>query len=153
MSKVINDVERARGTLSETLACFFATHSRYFSSSAVLVVTNWRMTLGSAVFLPLIIWPVAKLGRRIRRSAASSQSKLAEFSQILQETLSGNRVEKAFGMERFEITRFRAAARRLLRENMRWIRSVVFTSPLMDMLTPIVIVPVVLYARARSNMS
>ena len=148
MSTVINDVERARGTLSETLALFFRYVFTLFFLVSVLLVTNWRMTVGSAVFLPLIIWPVTKLGRRIRRSATASQSKLAELSQILQETLSGNRVVKAFGMERFEITRFRVAALRLLRENMRWIRSVVFTSPLMDMLTPIVIVPVVLYARS-----
>ncbi len=148
MSTVINDVERARSTLSETLAMFFRYSFTLFFLIAVLVLTSWRMALGSAIFLPMIIWPVAKLGRRIRRSVASSQSRLAELSQILQETLSGNRVVKAFGMERFEITRFHAAARRLLRENMRWIRSFVVTSPLMDMLTPIVIVPVVLYARS-----
>jgi subfamily B ATP-binding cassette protein MsbA len=148
MSTVINDVERARSTLSETLATFFRYSFTLFFLIAVLLVTSWEMALGSAIFLPMIIWPVAKLGRRIRRSVASSQSRLAELSQILQETLSGNRVVKAFGMERFEITRFRAAARRLLRENMRWIRSFVVTSPLMDMLTPIVIVPVVLYARS-----
>ena len=148
MSTVINDVERARSTLSETLAMFFRYSFTLFFLIAVLLVTSWQMALGSAIFLPMIIWPVAKLGRRIRRSVASSQSRLAELSQILQETLSGNRVVKAFGMERFEITRFRAAARRLLRENMRWIRSFVVTSPLMDMLTPIVIVPVVLYARS-----
>ena len=52
-------------------------------------------------------------------------------------------------MERFEIGRFREAARRLMRENMRWIRHMVLTSPLMDMLTPIVVVPLVLYARSQ----
>ena len=77
----------------------------------------------------------------------SSQSRLGELNQILQETLSGNRVVKAFGMERFEVKRFHEAARRLMRENMRWIRYIVLTSPLMDILTPIVVVPLVLYGR------
>ena len=51
----------------------------------------------------MVLLPVSKLGRRIRRSMESSQSRLGELNQILQETLSGNRVVKAFGMERFEI--------------------------------------------------
>jgi subfamily B ATP-binding cassette protein MsbA len=72
---------------------------------------------------------------------------LGELSQILQETLSGNRVVKAFGMEGFEIARFRQRARWLFDENMRWIRSFVITSPLMDILSAVVIAIVLLYAR------
>ena len=117
MSAVINDVERARGTLSETLALFFRYIFTLFFLVGVLLLTNWRMTLGSAIFLPLVLWPVSKLGRRIRRSVAVQPVATGRTSQILQETLSGNRVVKAFGMERFEIARFRergppAAARK-----------------------------------------
>ena len=107
----------------------------------VLLLTNWKMALVSAIFVPMVLLPVRKLGRRIRRSVESSQSRLGELSQILQETLSGNRVVKAFGMERFEIGRFHEAARRLLRENMRWIRLMLLTSPLMDILSAVVVVP------------
>jgi len=147
MSAVVNDVDRARSTLSDTLASFFQFLFTFISLAAILVVTNWRMTLASAVYIPMVLLPVSKLGRRIRRSVESSQSRLGELNQILQETLSGNRVVKAFGMERFEVKRFHEAARRLMRENMRWIRHIVLTSPLMDILTPIVVVPLVLYGR------
>jgi ATP-binding cassette, subfamily B, bacterial MsbA len=78
----------------------------------------------------------------------SSQSRLGELTQILQETFAGNRVVKAFGMERFEIGRFQIAASRLLRENMRWIRAQMITPPLMDVLSAFVVVPVLLYARS-----
>ena len=54
--------------------------------------------------------PVNKFGRKIRRSAENSQSRLGDLSQILQETVSGNRVVKAFGMEQFEIRKFREAS-------------------------------------------
>ena len=92
---------------------------------------------------------MAKLGRRVRRAVESSQSRLGELTQILQETFSGNRVVKAFGMECFEIGRFRDAARRLLRDNLRAARFVVLTSPLMDVLTAVVVVLVLLYARGQ----
>jgi subfamily B ATP-binding cassette protein MsbA len=55
-------------------------------------------------------------------------------------------------MEDFEIGKFRDAARRLFRENMRWIRAAVATSPLMDLLGAIVIVLVLMYARIQIKM-
>jgi subfamily B ATP-binding cassette protein MsbA len=101
------------------------------------------------VLVPLVVWPVGRLGRRVRRSVESGQSRLGEITQILQETFSGNRVVKAFGMESFEVGRFRDAARRLLRDNVRAVRFVVVTSPLMDVLTAVVIALVLLYARGQ----
>ncbi len=65
----------------------------------------------------------------------------------MHETVSGNRVVKAFGMEGFEIRKFREAARGLLRENMRWIRALAATSPLMDLLGAVVIAMILLFAR------
>jgi ATP-binding cassette, subfamily B, bacterial MsbA len=147
MSTVINDVERVRTALSQTLATFFQYSFTLFFLVAVLLIVNWKMALGSAVFVPLVLWPVRKLGPRVRRSIQSSQARLGELSQILQETLVGNRVVKAFGMERFEVERFRAGARRLLRENTRWIRWALLSSPLMDVLSAVVIVLVLFYAR------
>jgi subfamily B ATP-binding cassette protein MsbA len=147
MSTVINDVERVRTTLSETLAAFFQQSFTLFFLVLVLLVVNWKLALGSMILVPPVLWPVRKLGPRIRRSVESSQRQLGELSQILQETLSGNRVVKAFGMEQFEIDRFRSASRKLLGATMRWIRLAVLSSPLMDVLSSVVIILFLLYAR------
>ena len=147
MSAVINDVERARPALSEYLADVFRQAFLFVAFVTVLLSSDWRMALGCAVFLPMIVWPVGKLGRNIRHSVQSSQTKLGELNQILQETVGGNRIVKAFGMEDFEIRKFSGAAMRLLRETMRWVRAQVVTSPLMDMLQPVVIALLLLYAR------
>ena len=149
MSTVINDVERVRSVLSETIATFFRLVFTLFFLTIVLLVISWKMTIFSLLYVPLVLWPVRGFGRRIRRSVESSQTRLGELSQILQETLSGNRVVKAFGMERFEVERFRIAARRLLRDNLRWIRASVVTSPLMDLLAAVVIALLLLYARGQ----
>lgn len=146
-STVINDVERTRVALSEYLADLFQKGFTFLVFVCVLLVVNWKMALGAALLLPLVILPVNKFGRKIRRSVETSQSRLGDLSQILQETVSGNRVVKAFGMEPFEIRKFREASRRLLRENMRWVRAGVITSPLMDLLGAIVIPLLLLYAR------
>ena len=147
ISTVINDVERVRITLSESLSLVFRYIFTLFFLVVVLILTSWQMAVASAVLLPVVLFPVRKLGKRIRRSTETSQAHLGELSQILQETLSGNRVVKAFGMEGFEIAKFRERARWLLHENMRWIRSFVISSPLMDLLSAVVIALVLLYAR------
>src|SRR6202521_2818001 len=149
LSTVINDVERVRNTFSEYLALGFRHIFTLFFLLAVLLATSWKMTLGSVVLLPMVVWPVRTLGKRIRRSTEKIQAGIGELTQILEETVSGNRVVKAFGMEGFEIGKFRDSARRLLRENMRWIRAYVATSPLMDLLGAVVIVLVLMYARVQ----
>jgi len=147
MSAVINDVERARPALSEFLADVFRQTFSFVAFLMVLFYVDWKLTLGCGLLLPLVVWPIGKLGRRIRHSVASSQDKLGELNQILQETVGGNRIVKAFGMEEFEIKKFQAAAKRLLRETMRWVRAQVGTSPLMDLLLPVVISLLLLHAR------
>ena len=147
ISTVINDVERARLALSDYLADIFQKGFTFLVFVAVMFYLNWKMALGAAVFLPMVVLPVNKFGGKIRRSSENSQTRLGDLSQILQETVSGNRVVKAFGMEEFESRKFREAARRLLRENMRWVRAAVGTGPLMDLLGAIVIPLLLLYAR------
>jgi ATP-binding cassette, subfamily B, bacterial MsbA len=147
LSAVITDIEQMRSAFSDWFAELFRQAFSLLGFIAVLLAINWRMALGSAILIPLVVLPVGKFGRRIRRSSEKSRARLADLSQILQETTAGNRVVKAFGMERFEIRKFREAARNLLRENMRWIRAFAATSPVMDLLGAVVIVLVLLVAR------
>jgi ATP-binding cassette, subfamily B, bacterial MsbA len=147
LSAVINDIEKTRVALSEYLADLFQKSFTLLVFLAVMFYIDWKMTLAVGLVLPLVVLPVGKFGRKIRHSAETSQSRLGELSQVLQETVSGNRVVKAFGMEDFEIRKFREAARRLLRESMRWARAAVATAPLMDLLGAIIIPLLLLYAR------
>jgi len=147
MSAVINDIEQLRSVFSDYLVDFFRQIFSLVAFICVLLVVDWRMAFGAAVLIPLVLYPVAKFGRKIRHSSEKSRTRLADLSQILQETISGNRVVKAFGMEGFEIRKFREAARNLLRENMRWVRAFMMTSPLMDILGAAVLCMILLYAR------
>ncbi|MGH9692044.1 MAG: ABC transporter ATP-binding protein [Candidatus Acidiferrales bacterium] len=153
ISAVISDIEQMRSAFSDWMAELFRQIFSLIAFVLVLTIIDWRMALGSAVLIPLVAWPVGKFGRRIRKSSEKSRSRLADLSQILHETISGNRVVKAFGMEGFEIRKFREAARNLLRENMRWVRALAATSPLMDVLGAVVISMVLLFARGEIKSS
>ncbi len=149
ISTTINDVDKTRVALSEYLADLFQKSFTFIALVAVMLMLNWKLTIFTTVLLPLVVYPINKLGKKIRFSVGQSQTRLGDLSQILEETVSGNRIVKAFGMEDSEIRKFRDVARRLLRESMRWVRAAVITSPLMDLLGGIVIPLLLLYARGQ----
>jgi subfamily B ATP-binding cassette protein MsbA len=147
MSTTINDIERIRFAMSEYLADFFLQSFSLVAFGLVLFLLSWKLALLSLFFLPAIAIPLSKLGRKIRKSVARSQDRLGELNQIIQETVAGNRVVKAFGTENYEIGKFKNTARRLLRENLRWIRAYVLNGVLMDILSAVIVTLVLLYAR------
>jgi ATP-binding cassette, subfamily B, bacterial MsbA len=147
ISVAINDIDRVRFALSDYLADLFMKSFTFLSFVAVMLILNWKLALATTVLLPVVVLPVNKLGKKIRLSAEKTQTRMSDLSQIIEETVSGNRVVKAFGMEDFEVKKFREVARRLLRENMRWVRAAVITSPLMDLVGGIVIPLLLFYAR------
>jgi subfamily B ATP-binding cassette protein MsbA len=151
MSATINDVERVRIAMSEYLADFILQVFSFAALAAVVFVVNWKMALGALVFLPAVLLPIGKLGKLIRKSVQKSQTRLGELNQMIQEGVSGNRVVKAFGMEGFEIEKFKNTARRLLRENIRWVSAYVLNGVLMDLLGAVLIALALLYARDQIN--
>ncbi len=66
MSAVISDIEQLRSAFSDYMADFFRQFFNLIAFVSVLLLINWRMAIGSAVLVPLVVWPVAKLTRRIR---------------------------------------------------------------------------------------
>src|SRR5262249_32918759 len=87
---------------------------------------------------------------RITRRA---QDDTAELNQILQETLSGQAVVKAFGTESYEANRFRQAGRRLFRSNLRYVRQQALASPLIELFGAVTIVCLLAYARSKIKAS
>ena len=99
------------------------------------------------LFVPFIIYSAGKIGRRVRHTTRRGQDKLADIQNILHETITGNRIVKAFSMESWEIARFRGAAQRLFRANLRSVAASAVSSPLMDMFGAIGIALLLLLGR------
>src|SRR6185295_14782140 len=98
----------------------------------ILFMKDWRLAVFSLVAMPLAFYPLVRLGRHLRASNETSLRRWRDISEILQETISGFRIVKAFGMEGFEIARFRRAASRLFHVNMRITRTGAILPPLME---------------------
>jgi subfamily B ATP-binding cassette protein MsbA len=107
ISRIISDVGIVRWSISTG----FLAAVRDFLNVAVLggfvLWINWRLALVAFIIIPVITYVVAKIGRRLRRYSTRAQEKMADITSVLQETISGIRVVKAFGMEGFEEGKFR----------------------------------------------
>jgi len=147
MSAVTNDIEKIQHAVSQVAADFLKQTFTLVGLLAVLLYVDWKLTLMSLLVLPLVIVPSVRIGRTIRIATRSSQDKMGEMNSILQETFTGNRIVKAFGMEAFEIGKFQAAAQRLFRTNLRWIRAHAISPPLMEFLGAVTVALLLLYAR------
>ena len=147
MSAVTSDIERIQYAVSQTAADFLKQSFTLLGLLGVLFYMDWRLALGSLILVPLVVLPSHNIGRYIRVSSRSSQDKMAELNNVLQETFSGIRIVKAFGMELLEVEKFKATTRRLLRVSLRWVRAQAATSPIMEVLGAITVAGLLLYAR------
>ncbi|MGA9383816.1 MAG: ABC transporter ATP-binding protein, partial [Candidatus Sulfotelmatobacter sp.] len=132
LSTIINDIERVQYAMSTVLAEFLQQFFTFLSVAAVVVVLGGNLAWVLLLFVPVIVYSSRKIGSRVRSTTRQGQDKLAEIQNILHEAITGNRIVKAFNTEKWEIARFRGAARRLFRANLRSVAATAISSPLMD---------------------
>ena len=149
ISRVTNDVEKIQFAASTNLADALKQGLNLVVFLAIIFYADWKLALGSVLIAPIIIWPSRFFGKKIRKSSRSSQDKLGEISDILQETITGHRIVKAFGMETFEREKFKQATRRLVKINLSWIRIHSIASPYMDLIAAITITLMLYYCQQR----
>jgi ATP-binding cassette, subfamily B, bacterial MsbA len=132
LSAIINDIERIQYAMSTVLAEFLQQFFTFLAVAGVVVVLGGKLSWALLLFVPIIIYSSRKIGSRVRTTTRHGQDKLAEIQNILHEAITGNRIVKAFNSEKWEILRFRGAARRLFRANLRSVAATAISSPLMD---------------------
>jgi subfamily B ATP-binding cassette protein MsbA len=147
MSSIMNDIDKVQVAISHILADFLRQLFTAVCLVFVVVGKDWRLALLSVVVLPFVILPTRRIGRRIRGTSRRTQERQGELNQILQETLSGHMVVKAFNAEPYEARRFRDAARRLLRTNLQYVVQQALSSPLIELVGAMTIVGLLAYAR------
>lgn len=149
ISTLINDVERIQSAMTTVLSDFLQQLFTLIVLIGVVIVVGGHMAWVLLLFIPVIVISTRKVGRSVRTTTRRGQDKLAEIQNIVQETISGNGIVKAFGMELWEMNRFRRAADKLLTANMRSVAVQSISSPLMDALGSVAIALVLMLGRDR----
>jgi subfamily B ATP-binding cassette protein MsbA len=139
ISTIVNDIEKVQFALSTVMAEFLQQFFTLIFIAGVVVITGRKLSWILLLFIPFVIFSSGKIGRRVRQTTRKGQDKLAEIQNILHETITGNRIVKAFSMEKWENVRFVQAAKKLFRANLRSVRAQALSSPLMDIIGAIAI--------------
>jgi ATP-binding cassette, subfamily B, bacterial MsbA len=149
LSTIVNDIERIQFAMSSVLAEFLQQLFTFLFTAAVVVLLGGSLAWVLVLFVPFIIYSAGRIGRRVRHTTRKGQDKLADIQNILHETITGNRIVKAFSMESWEANRFRTAARRLFNANLRSVAASAVSSPLMDIFGAIAIALLLLLGRGQ----
>ncbi len=110
LSTLINDVERVQNALSSVLGDFLQQFFTFVVAVVFVINIGGHLSWALVLFIPVVITSARKIGREVRTRTRTGQDKLAEIQNILHETVTGNRIVKAFNTELWEILRFKKAA-------------------------------------------
>jgi len=147
LSAIVSDIDRVQYALSTVLAEFLQQFFTFLFTAAVVVLLGRRLTWVLVIFVPFVIVAARRIGQRVRSTTRKGQDKVADVQNILQETITGVRIVKAFSMEAWETRRFREAARRLFMANLRSVSAYAVSSPMMDIFGAIAIAVLILVGR------
>lgn len=134
VSRVGYDVSVLQHAVSNRLLDLLLQSVTLLGLTWYLLSLNRRLAVICLVIVPAIFYPIVRFGKSMRKTSQRSQERLADVSNLVAEAVRGYRVVKAFGMEAFELARFREATRRHLRVNLKAQRIASGSGPVVETL-------------------
>ncbi|HXX34349.1 MAG TPA: ABC transporter ATP-binding protein [Thermodesulfobacteriota bacterium] len=152
ISRIMNDVAMIQGAVSSTLAGIFKDIFTFFGLVGVAFLQSWKLAIIAYVIFPLAFIPIRQFGKRMRKFARKGQLRMGLLTTFLHETITGNRIVKAFNMEEYEKRRFSEENERLLKTFIKRVRVRALNRPLMEFLGGGIAAPIVIWVGAHMIM-
>ena len=134
MSRITNDVHQIQLAVSVTIGDLLREALTLAGFGGLLFYYDPGLALVCLTGAPVVVYPLIRLGQRVRRTSRRSQEELEHLSHITAEAFTGHRIVKAFGAEAHEVGKFSAASTRLFRTNMKVTGAIAALPPLMEFL-------------------
>jgi len=145
-SRVIADTEKIKLAVSQTVGDLLKEGLTLLGLLIYIFWLDWKLALASSILLPLVIYPIIRLGEKLRKVSSTGQENIAELTHLLGEMVYATRIIKAFCMENFQIAKFRKVLNRVLAANLHASRIVSLSTPLMEFIGGIGAILVLIYA-------
>ena len=145
MSRTTNDIIRIQQVVSQTVGDLLRESITLLAYAALLFYYDSRLALVCMTGAPIVVYPLVRVGQRIKESTHRSQEEQEHLSHITAEAFSGHRIVKAFEGEPYERERFDQASSRLYQINMKVTSALSALPPLMEWLGAFGIVAVLWY--------
>lgn len=145
ISRFTNDIQMMRHSITNVLTGVARETLTMVFLIAVMFYQSWELSLIALIGFPAAIFPIARLGRRMRKLSDGTQQELGEFTAQLDESFKGVRVVKAYGCEEFEYRRARSYIEKLFTLYFKAARTQAAASPMMESIGGIAIAIVIWY--------
>lgn len=149
LSRLTNDIAQIQRAVSETTGDLIRESLTLVGYIALMFYLQWELALVCTVTAPLVVYPLNRLGRRVRGQTRRSQEELEHLTHVAQEAFAGHRIVKAFGAEGREAARFQAASASLYRTYMRVTSLVSALPPITELIGGLAVVGVLWYGHNR----
>ncbi len=137
LSRVTNDVQQLEGAIINTTVGSIDKVFTLIGGIIYLVYLNYRLTIFLIIILPFITYVITKFNYKLKKVSRRVQIKIADVSDVLQETLSAVRVVKSFGREEYEFDRFSTENQANFRAKMKKTQYGAILTPLVEFLAAI----------------
>jgi subfamily B ATP-binding cassette protein MsbA len=134
LSRVTSDVTQIQQAVSETVGDLLRESLALLGYMSLLFYTDARLAVVCLTSAPIVVYPLVRLGQKVRRTTKRSQEHLETLSHVASEAFSGHRIVKAFGTEAQEASRFARASDALYRTNMKVTSALSSLPPVMEFL-------------------
>jgi subfamily B ATP-binding cassette protein MsbA len=138
MTRLTNDVDKIQQGISGSMADFIEEAFILFALLMGVFIIDWRLSVVTIIITPLAVIPLAAFSRQVKKKSLVGQRKMSQIYSLLHETITGNRIVKAFTTEEFEIKKFLQATASYLKTSLKlsWIGSL--SSPFMEFIGGVV---------------
>jgi subfamily B ATP-binding cassette protein MsbA len=144
ISRLTNDVTLIQGAVSSALTSVLRDSFTIIALTVVVFYRDWKLAIIACIILPVAAIPVIKFGQKLRKFSIKGQIRMGFITSLLQETISGNRIVKAFTMEDYESRRFAAENDRFFKIVMKRQKIRAVSSPVVELLGGVGIAAIVL---------
>ncbi|MFQ5770811.1 MAG: ABC transporter transmembrane domain-containing protein, partial [bacterium] len=138
ISRITNDVNLINSGIAATFVTLIKNPLLILSFLAIALYLSWQLTIIALIILPFSVTLIGAVGLKLRKDSAVSQEKMGDVTCVLQETITGIRIVKAFGMEKFEWEKFRKQTKAYCNSLLKLIRVRGLASPLTEFLGALV---------------
>ncbi len=147
MSRLTYDVNLLQDAVTRVVTSFFKDTFTVIGLTAVIFYQEWRLALMAMVVFPLAVLIIVHLGKRVRRISQATQVANAYLYTVLQESLIGQRIVKAFAREDYEEQRFFTANWDYFRIRMKLNATRELSPPVMEFLGSLGMAGIILVRR------
>jgi subfamily B ATP-binding cassette protein MsbA len=145
MSRITNDVAQVQRAVSETIGDLTRESLALVGFAGLLFYYDARLALVCLTGAPLVVYPLVRLGQRVRRTARRSQEALEQMSHVSAEAITGHRIVKAFGAESRELSKFERSSDYFYRTSMKVTSALSVMPPLMEFIGGLAFVGALVY--------